>query len=303
MKAGIVGGGNWGTKVTREYIALKEEKLITSVVLCDVDESKLKPFANQVQLSNSIDETIEHVDLLHICTPNSTHYEIAKKALNAGVNVLIEKPMAEKVGQAFELVELSLSKGLILQVGHIFRFANITRRIKQFVESGELGQIYYCNLCWTHLMPPMQNVDVIYDLLPHPLDILNWITGEWPVSFTGVGKACRRENLVEIANVDLMYPDFFASIYLSWLSPNKRRTLEIIGSKKSVIADCIKQTGQMFAESATENISVEPNNTIKEEILNMLNCIKTGKNDPNSSIVGARTIDMIGQIMKSIKTV
>lgn len=301
MKAGIIGIGHWGTKVAREYIALHKERVIDSVMLCDLDSSKLKLFKDSVQTSNSVNDILDKVDMVHICTPNFTHYELVKKALESGLNVVVEKPMAEDVSQSFDLVELSLSKGLILQVGHIFRFANIVKRIKQLVELKYLGDIYYFNISWTHLMPPMRNVDVIYDLLPHPLDILNFITGKWPVGFGGIGKSCRRDHLVEVANLDLVYPKFYASVYLSWLSPERRRRLEVVGSKKSIIADCAKQTGQIFSASGSEDISVEVNNTIRDEILNFVDSIRTGKNSQNSSIIGARTIETINQIVKSIK--
>ena len=188
MKAGVIGVGTWGARVAKEYIALKEEKLIDSVMLCDQNDMHLKPFAETICTSNSIGETLSRVDMIHICTPNSTHYEISKKALKSGVNVLIEKPMAEDVTHAYDLVELSTSKGLILQVGHLFRFANIVRKIKHLVESNELGEVYYFNMSWTHQMPPIDNVDVIFDLLSHPLDIINFITGKWPIDFHSVSR-------------------------------------------------------------------------------------------------------------------
>src|SRR5208283_1654660 len=138
-------------------------------MLCDHNIANLKPFADKICTSSSIDETLSKVDMVHICTPNFTHFELSKKALELGVNVLIEKPMSENVQNAYDLLELAVSKGLILQVGHLFRFANIVRKIKQLVESEELGDIYHFNMSWTHLMPSIDNVDVIFDLLPHPL--------------------------------------------------------------------------------------------------------------------------------------
>jgi predicted dehydrogenase len=303
LKAGIIGAGHWGTKVVKEYIALYDEKLLDSVVLCDLDNSRLKPFANAINTSSSIDETLNKVNMLHICTPNFTHYEIAKKALESGVNVLIEKPMAEDVNHAFDLVKLSMSKGLILQVGHIFRFANIVRKIKQLYEEGEFGEIRYFNLSWTHLMPPMQNVDVVYDLLPHPIDMLNFITDKWPLSFIGIGKFFRRTELIEVASIEAVYDNFFANIFLSWVSPQRKRELELIGSKKGITADCVKQTATIYDGFEAQSINVDPNNTIRDEILNFIDAINTGKNDYNSSIVGARGIEMVNEAIKSIKLV
>jgi predicted dehydrogenase len=301
LRAGIIGAGYWGSKVAREYIALMKEKMLESVYICDVDNQRLKPFVDECKTVNDINKVLKEVDMIHVCTPNSTHYEITRKALERHINVLVEKPMAADVNQAFDLVELSMKKGAILQVGHIFRFANIVRKVKQFFELGDFGKHYYFNLEWTHLIPPIENVDVTYDLLPHPLDIINFITGKWPLSFNGIGKTFRRPKLAEAAFIEAIYDEFFANIHLSWLCPVRTRKLEIIGSKKSINADCVKQTAIIYEGCSSRDLIVDQNNTIRDEISNFLGSIKTGKSDFNSSIVGARTIEMICEAMKNIK--
>jgi len=298
LRAGVIGIGNWGCKVAKEYIALMKDGLLESVALCDTDNSKLKPFTNGCKTFNDLDRVLKEADLIHVCTPNSTHYKIARKAINANLNVLVEKPMARDVNCAFDLVELSMKKGIVLQVGHIFRFANIVRKIKQLYENGEFDEPYYFNLEWTHLIPPLKNVDVIYDLLPHPLDIINFITGKWPLRFKTMGGAFRRNRLIEAAFIETVYDDFLGNIHLSWVTPVKSRKLEIIGSKKSITADCVKQTATIYEGSEVKDMNVNPNNTIKDEILNFIISIKTGKNDYNSSIIGARSIEMISQASK-----
>jgi len=303
VKAGVIGIGRWGSKVAREYVALLKEGVIDSLVLCDIDVSKLKPFSGMAKKSCRIDETLKLVDVIHVCAPNSLHYEIARKALESGVHVLVEKPMAEDINHAFELVELSMSKGLVLKVGHIFRFANIVRKIRQFYKNNWFGKLYYFNLEWTHLIPPIENVDVIYDLLPHPLDIINFITGKWPLRFTGIGRVFRRNKMAEDAFIQMIYDSFVASTHVSWVVPIRRRKLEIVGSKRSIVADCVKQTAIVYDESGFKEIYVKPNNTIRDEILNFLENVKTGKIDYNSSIIGTRTIEMIEQARKSIRIV
>ena len=241
--------------------------------------------------------------MVHICTPNSTHFELSKKALGSGVNVLIEKPMTEDVTHANDLVELAISKGLLLQVGHLFRFANIVRKIKQLIESKELGEIYYLNMSWTHLIPPIDNVDVIFDLLPHPLDIINFITDKWPIDFTGIGKTCRREKYADVAILDLFYDNFFANVYLSWLSPERKRILEVIGSRKSLFVDCVTQTGKISGRYGSEDLNVTKNNTIRDEILNFMSSLETGTNNYNTGTVGAQSIATINQAKVKIKIV
>jgi predicted dehydrogenase len=303
LKVGVIGLGRWGTRVAREYIQLMEEGIVESVALCDIDDSKLKPFASKCKIFHELDKILKEVDMIHICTPNSTHYEIAKKALENNVHTLVEKPMAEDVNSAFNLAELSLRKGVILQVGHIFRFANVVREIKQLYENGEFGEPYYFNIEWKHLIPPIENVDVIYDLLPHPLDIVNFITGKWPISFSGVGKALRRNKLPEVAFIEAVYNNFFANIHLSWVFPVKERKLEIIGSKKSISADCVKQIATIYDGSSSKDIHINPNNTIRDEILNFIDSVKTRKVNYNSSILGVRNVEMINLAIRSIKIV
>lgn len=302
MKIGVIGIGRWGTKVAKEYIVLMNEGIIDSVILCDADSSRLKPFADVAITCNQLDDVILKVDGIHICTPNSTHYEIAKKALESGVHVLVEKPMTTDHNQAYELVELATAENLILQVGHIYRFANAIRKIKELYENDYFGDVYYFNLTWTHIMLYMEGVDILWDLLPHPLDILNFITRKWPVVFVGVGRAFRRSALNEVVSLQAIFDDgIFANIHLSWLSPIRRRILEIVGSKRTALVECVKQEIKIFEENEEKLLEVEVNNTIKDEALNFIRAIETGKNNFNSSIVGARNVEMIERAINSLR--
>jgi UDP-N-acetylglucosamine 3-dehydrogenase len=300
MKAGVIGLGYWGSKVAKEYIELVNDGLLESVTLCDTFSAKLKPFVGLCKTTDQVDQFLKEIDMLHVCTPNATHFEIGRKALEQGVNVLIEKPMAEDVNHAFDLAELSMKKGLVLQVGHIFRFSNVVRKIKEMYENKEFGEPYYFNLEWTHLIPAANSVDVIFDLLPHPLDIINFISGKWPTDFKGIGRPFRRAELVEAAFIECDYQSFFANIHLSWVNPIKSRRLDIIGSKKSISADCVKQTATVFEGNNSYKLEIEPNNTIRAEICNFTESIKTGKSDFNSCIMGARSIEVISRAINAI---
>jgi len=303
MRVGVIGIGYWGKKVAREYIDLYEEGFIDSIALCDIDESKLEPFKEQVKTYSKIDEFIRAIDAVHICTNNQTHYDIAKAALMNETNVLVEKPMTMNHDQAYSLVEIASEHGLVLQVGHIFRFANVIRKVKELYKEGFFGDIRYVKLEWTSLMPPIKDLDIIWDLLPHPLDIINFVTGEWPTEFRVTGRAYRREKLSEVAFIQADYNnDFFANIAISWLQPIRRRTMEIVGSRRSAIVDCVGQELEVYEEGGSKNrIEVVPNNTIRDEAFNFLNAIKTGKNTFNSAIVGARCVEMIERAIERQK--
>jgi len=294
MKIGVIGVGRWGSKVVREYLALQSEGIIDQLVLYDLDREKVKPFEHYAKIEHSLDSVLRSVDGVHICTPNYTHYDIAKKALESDVNVLVEKPMTMNTDQAYELVELSISKGLVLQVGHIYRFANVICKVKELYENGYFGDVYYFVLTWTHSMQPIKRVDVLWDLLPHPIDILHFVTNEYPEFFVGIGRAFRRYEPNEVASLQALYRGgVFASIHLSWLNPIRRRTLEIVGSKRSAIVECVEQKITIFDNTDSWKIDVKANNTIRDEALNFIRAIETGDCDPNSSIVGAKVVEAV----------
>ncbi len=306
MKIGVIGIGYWGKKVLGEYLALEKEKKIESVGICDANQSILKMYAGKVAMvSDNYKEFISssEIDAVHICTNNATHYEIAKAAIEAGKHVLLEKPMTINANQAYNLVEMASHQGVALQVGHIFRFANVIRKTRELIETGYFGDIHYFTLRWTNLMNPIKDVDVLWDLLPHPIDILNFVTGEFPVKIGGIAGAYRRAEPNEIAFINMIFEKgFIAHIELSWLSPKRERIMRIIGSKRSAEIECVQQ--KMYIYEGNDNffeMPIEDNNTIKEEQENFFEAIKSGRTMFNSHIVGARTVDIIEKTIQAVK--
>lgn len=299
MNIGVVGVGYWGSKVAGEYRQLEKEGKIEKAVACDTDTKKLDAFDGKGY--TDLDAFLEDVDGIHICTGNDTHYPVAKKALERGKNVLIEKPIVTSPRQAYDLVELAGEKGLILQSGHIFRFANVVRKVKELVEEGFLGDINYYNLRWTHKMEPVEGVDVLWDLLCHPLDILHFIEGEWPEEFSGKGYSFRRDGPNEAAFLDASAKSFKAHIDISWCDPVKRRVLQINGSEKSLVAHCASQEMKVYEGEEGKPMEVEANNTIRDEGLNFVESIESGKNIYNPAIVGARAVESVNKAVESLK--
>jgi predicted dehydrogenase len=151
-------------------------------------------------------------------------------------------------------------------------------------------------------MPYIEGLDILWDLLPHPIDILNFITKKWPIAFIGIGRAFRRSKLNEVASLQAVFDDkMFANIHLSWLSPIRRRVLEIVGSKCTALVECAEQKIKIYKEDIEEQLEIEANNTIKDEALNFIRAIETGKNDINSSIIGARNVEMLERAIDSLK--
>jgi len=305
MRIGIIGVGYWGSKVAREYLDLAKEGRIDGVGLCDVDKGALDKFNDDKYIfakNNDYKSFLrdERLDGVHIASNNRFHYEIAKEALDNGKHVLLEKPMTIDSHRAYELVELSANNGLILQVGHIFRFANVIRKTKELIENKRFGDIYYFTLKWTTLMPSINNVDIIWDLLPHPLDIIHFLTGKWPRKWQVMARAYRREKPSEMTFINLDYNDFIANIELSWVTAERKRLMEIIGSKGMGKIECVKQELTIFEDGEINDVEIEANNTIREEALNFIESIEKGKMPFNSHIIGAKNVDVIEKLMESI---
>ena len=299
MKIGVVGIGSWGSRVAKEYLNLVEERVIDSIMICDTNEDRFKPFKG-VKTFTSLEKLLENVDAIHICVNNDYHYPIAKQALENNIHVLVEKPMTTSSIDAYHLIELALERGLVLQVGHIFRFANVIRKTKELVCNNYFGKIYYFTLKWTTLMQPIKGVDIIWDLLPHPLDIIHFLTGKYPSGWQVTTKYYRREKFSELALINLDYGDFVANIELSWLTPERKRMMEMIGSDRMAKIECVKQEMNIITEDKKQSIPVKANNTIREEILNFIESIDSGKMPYNSHIIGAKNVDIIEEIIKEV---
>jgi predicted dehydrogenase len=298
MIVGVVGLGNWGSKVIEEYINLRADGKIDEIVAIDADPNKLSNVSGPDKKFEEVETALPSLDGLHICTPNHTHFDIAAEGLKAGKNVLVEKPLTENSREAYDLVELASETGKILQTGHVFRFSNVIRTLRQKYQTGYFGDCYYMDLRWTHRIPTIQNTDVLWDLLAHPIDIINFITGEWPLNASGYARCHRRPGIVDSADIELELETFSAHIQVSWVNPYRRREIEIVGKEKSILADAVDQIINVYAN--TDDVKINPNNTIRTEIENFVHGSITGQNNFNSAIVGARTVDAIEMVEESV---
>jgi len=300
MRCGIVGLGYWGSKVFDEYVSARDRGTIDAVVACDEKRARLTNLSQPDGTYESLCEMLPEIDAVHVCTPNETHYSIAEKALLKGKDVLVEKPLTIDKKQAYDLVEIASEKGQILQTGHIFRFADIVRDLRQKYEQGYFGEVRHLTLRWTHKIEPRPDTNVLWDLLPHPIDIVNFITGYWPENVSVRTSAPRTNLRPESADIHFDIGGTPSTIQVSWLDHVKRRSVEIAGAKRAVQAECTEQTMTVFGDSTREDISFE-NNTIRAEIENFVNAIQTGQNSFNSAIVGARTVDNIQAIENKVQ--
>jgi predicted dehydrogenase len=297
MRVAVIGLGYWGSKIFGEYVDRKNEDILDGVIACDIDESNLKDTEGADARYTSVEDALEDADAVHVCTGNETHYGIAIDAIENGCHALIEKPLTTDRKRAYDLVEAASEAGQIIQTGHIFRFANVTRKLRELYQDGYFGDVYHLSLQWTHKMDLKPGTNVLWDLLPHPLDILNFVTEEWPDDSHGLAGSYRTDNIAEAAYIQLQYPSLTADVHVSWVDPVRRRTVEVVGSERSAVVECVGQNITVHGEDdGASQLSVEDNNTIQAEQENFLRAIETGENTFNSAIVGARTVDAIQMI-------
>ena len=242
IRIGVVGVGYWGPNVVRNLYSLGDVEIAG---ICDVSETALNNIHNQyprVQLFRNFQDMIGHAKLdgVVIVTPAGTHAPIAKIALQQGIHVFIEKPLATSSTDARELIDLARMHNLVLMVGHIFLYNNYVREIKRIINAGEIGELLYLYSQRLSLGQIRSDVDVVWNLGPHDVSILNYFIGSQPIQVSAWGFYClnNEEQISDVAFCRLDYPgNISAHIHLSWLDPLKVRQMVIVGTKKMLVYD------------------------------------------------------------------
>ncbi|HYF03954.1 MAG TPA: Gfo/Idh/MocA family oxidoreductase [Patescibacteria group bacterium] len=239
MKVGVIGLGYWGPNLVRNFLSSKD---VENVICCDRDEKRLalaKQKFHTVELETDVERLLKRDDVqaIAIATPVFTHFDFAKKALENGKHVLIEKPFTRTVAQADELVQIAERNNRVLMVDHTFLFTDAVQKMKEIIDSGEIGDVMYFDSVRANLGLFQPDVNVVWDLAPHDLSILNYLVGAKPlaVSATGMKHYYDYEN---IAYVTVYYEEsIIAHFHVNWMSPVKIRTICIGGSKKMLYYD------------------------------------------------------------------
>lgn len=305
FNVGVIGVGYWGKKIVDEYSKLEGASLHG---VADPDE-KMLAFCQERYGVKSVykdyHELLEMADLkaVNVCTPNRTHFQICKDALNAGKHVLVEKPITLTSKEGRELVELAQKKGLTLSVGHIFRFNNALAEVRRLIKEEKFfGKLFLMELTWTNLEKSFPDRDVLWDLAPHMFDIQNYLLGQWPEQVYCEGGAFRRKEGEETAYVMSKYKDGLVSLAnISWLVPRKVRQVEIVGEQRSALIDAVGQEVTVYESGYTYKLGVERNNTIKDELLHFIKSISDPMTETkNSGIVGVKTVELIEAAKKSM---
>jgi predicted transcriptional regulator len=209
--------------------------------------------------------------------------------------------MTLSVREAYKLVHLAASRERVLHVGHIFRFNSALRRAREILDRGEIGKTYYGRIQWTDSCY-FPDRDIVFDLGPHPVDILNQLLHSWPTQVSGFAKAYRNlKNHEEIAYGLAEFDDgVFAHMELSWLHPGKAREVTIVGSDAAMVVDCLRQCIVLHRNGETVEVPVSVNNTIESEISWFVDCVDRRYLGVESGLIGAMTVEVLEAMRKSI---
>ena len=238
INIGVIGYGYWGPNIVRNFFSAAN---CTVKAVADGRPERLAVLAKVFPSINGVKTAEEiindkEIDAVVVATPVFTHFALAKKALENGKHVLIEKPMTSTVAEAEELIELAAQKGLTLMADHTFLYTGAVQKMKELVDTGMVGTPRYFDSSRINLGLFQPDVNVLWDLAPHDISILTYLITEAPVSINATGISHTHNNIENIAYMTVNYnSDFIAHFNCSWTSPVKVRQTLIGGDKKMIV--------------------------------------------------------------------
>jgi predicted dehydrogenase len=324
VRIGVVGYGYWGPNIVRNFLRQESARVVS---VCDKSVSSLERLRRD---HPAIPATTNYramladdaIDAIAVVTPVWTHFEIAKAALENGKHIFVEKPFTSTVEQGEYLIELAERKNLKIMVDHTFLFTGAVQRIRQLVDEGTLGHLYYYDSTRVNLGLFQHDVNVIWDLAPHDLSIMDYIIGKQPEALVATGE-CHLNGHADVAYLTVYYPDnLIGHISVNWLSPVKVRTTLLGGEKKMLVWNDLEadeklkiydrgiqvsggeavyqqlvkyRTGDMWSPN------VEQVEALKVEASYFVECIRGDKRPFNDGMAGLRVVRMLESADRSLR--
>lgn len=327
VNIGIIGAGYWGPNLIRNFSSLENCRVKYVADLRDGRLEFVKQNYPEIKTTNDYNIILEDKDILVvvIATPVTTHFKLGVEAFNANKHLYIEKPFTATAEEAQKLVRLAREKGKILMVGHLFEYHPAVNKVKEILDSGKIGEIFYIDAARINMGPPESEVNVIWDLAPHDLSIILYLLGETPITVRCIGSNFRKDqwnDLIQASYITLGFKNNkFAQIHNSWLSPNKTRRMEIFGSKGVILYDEMRENkitifdegidlrksgGAKTSINLTYGIGkieypeIHAGEPLKIECEHFINCIETGKSPRSDGIDGMNVVKIIEKANLSI---
>ena len=323
LKVGVIGYGYWGPNIVRNFHGQERSRV---VAVCDKSANSLQRLGQafpDIRTTSDCREllTSPEIDAVAVVTPVWTHFELAKMALENGKHVFVEKPFTCTIAQAEELIELAECKHLKIMVDHTFLFTGAVKRMKQLIDDGTLGDLYYYDSTRVNLGLFQHDVNVLWDLAPHDLSIMDYLIKEKPEAVVATGER-HLNGVADIAFMTLYYPNnMIGHINVNWLSPVKVRTTLIGGEKKMLVWNDLEadeklkvydkgvqmggdgvyqllvsyRSGDMWAPR------VEQVEALKMEAAYFVDCIMNDKTPFNDGLAGLHVVRMLEAADQSLQ--
>ena len=325
IRIGVIGYGYWGPRIVRNFHGVKGAEV---ALICDKNLdalSRAKQDHPHIPVTTDLCGVLAAVDIdaVAIITPVWTHFELAKAALENGKHVFVEKPFTSTAAQAQELIDLADRKRLRIMVDHTFLFTGAVKKIKQLVEEGAVGDLYYYDSTRVNLGLFQHDVNVIWDLAPHDLSIMDYIIGKKPEYVTANGQS-HLNGLEDLAYLTIYFSDkIIAHINVNWLSPVKVRTTLIGGEKKMLVWNDLEpdekvrvydkgvsvtgsqnsvydllvsyRSGDMWAPK------VEQTEALAAEARYFVDCLENDSRPLNDGVAGLRVIEILEAADRSLQ--
>ena len=325
IRVGIIGCGYWGPNLIRNISSCPSTEAVAVYDACPARLEAIGRTYNHLQVAGSLEQFLEHpIQAVAIATPGSTHFSLAERCLEAGLHVLVEKPMASTVHEAQVLIDLASRQQRVLMVDHTYLFNNSVRRIKELVEYGELGDLYYIDSTRINLGLFQHDINVIWDLAPHDLSIVDHVLGCEARSISAWGCAHADRDIEDIAYVNVDYDErLMANFHVNWLSPVKIRQMIFAGSRKSLIfneldtSEPIKvydrgiELGKNTEDRHKLMVSyrsgdvwsphIEPGEALQAVVAHFAECIREGKPSLSDGRLGLRVVRLLEAATRSMR--
>ena len=326
IRIGVIGYGYWGPNIVRNFHAHEGAEV---VLVCDKSpkcRDRLHKAYSSIAFTTEANDILKstNIDLVAIVTPVWTHFELAKAALENGKHVFVEKPFTCSVQQSEELIELAERKNLKIMVDHTFLFTGAVKKIRQMVDAGDLGDLYYYDSLRVNLGLFQHDVNVIWDLAPHDLSIMDHLIKDRPEAVVATGEK-HLNGVEDIAFITVYFPKkIIAHINVNWLSPVKVRTTLIGGEKKMLVWNDLEADEKIRVYDKGVSMSTNPSNlhqllvsyrsgdmwapqveqveALRAETGYFLKCIQENKTPMNDGLAGLRVVRILEAATRSIQS-
>ena len=325
IRVGVIGYGYWGPNIVRNF---HTQECSEVALVCDKDAraaDRLRKADSSIPFTTEPMDVVKSpdIDVVAVVTPVWTHYGLAKTALENGKHIFVEKPFTCSVAQAEELIELAERKNLQIMVDHTFLFTGAVRKIRQLVDEGALGELYYYDSLRVNLGLFQHDINVIWDLAPHDLSIMDHVIKERPEAVVATGEK-HLNGVEDVAFITIYFPKrIIAHVNVNWLSPVKVRTTLIGGEKKMLVWNDLEADEKIRIYDKGVSMSTNPSNlhqllvsyrsgdmwapqveqveALRAETAHFLKCIEENAKPINDGTAGLRVVRILEAAEKSVR--